>query len=129
MFHGMGAGRPRKKIDKALVEKLAAIHCTIEEIAGICECSRDTIERRYKNLIAMHKAQGKGRLRRLQWEAAQKGNTGMMIWLGKQILNQRDVMDIEEKVESTVKVVYESTWGGTGESTAGGMRDDGDDPT
>jgi len=29
----------------------------------------------------------------MQWEAAKKGNVTMMIWLGKQLLGQRDQME------------------------------------
>lgn len=82
--------RPRKPIDADLVEKLAAIHCTLDEIALICGCSHDTIERRFASIIAKGKATGKTSLRKLQWESAQKGNVVMQIWLGKQILGQKD---------------------------------------
>jgi hypothetical protein len=33
---------------------------------------------------------GRTRLRRLQWQGAEKGNATMLIWLGKQLLGQRD---------------------------------------
>lgn len=34
--------------------------------------------------------EGKSSLRRLQWKAAQKGNSAMLVWLGKQMLGQKD---------------------------------------
>lgn len=82
--------RPKKKIDQSLVEKLASIHCTMAEIASVCDCSVDTLERRFAEAIKKAKDKGKSSLRRLQWESAQKGNNTMLIWLGKQILGQRD---------------------------------------
>ena len=39
--------RPKKKIDPEVIDRLAAIDCTIDEIASVCGCSRDTIERRF----------------------------------------------------------------------------------
>ena len=37
------AGRPKKEIDMDLVEKLANIQCTQEEIACVVGCSVDTL--------------------------------------------------------------------------------------
>ncbi len=83
-------GRPRLKIDSKLVEDLAGIHCTNEEIASIVGCSKDTLERRFAAILSKGRNEGKNRLRRLQWNAATKGNVVMLIWLGKQLLHQRD---------------------------------------
>lgn len=88
-------GRPKLDLDEALIEKLASIHCTMEEIASICNCSVDTLERRYAELIKVAKDKGKSSLRRYQWEGAQKGNSAMLIWLGKQLLGQKDISRIE----------------------------------
>ena len=82
--------RPKLQLDENIIEKLAAIHCTMEEIASVCNCSVDTLERRYAELIKRAKDKGRSSLRRLQWENAQKGNVTMQIWLGKQTLGQTD---------------------------------------
>jgi hypothetical protein len=107
-------GRPPKKIDETLVEKLAAIHCSIEEIASICECSRDTIERRFAAKIEKARATGKSSLRRLQWESAQKGNVTMQIWLGKQLLGQKDKADVDHSVGLTLEQFVMGTAKGDG---------------
>ena len=83
-------GRPKKKINAKVVETLASIQCTNEEIAQVCECSSDTLTRRFAEHIKKGKNVGKSSLRRLQWEKAKAGNTTMQIWLGKQVLGQRD---------------------------------------
>ena len=83
-------GRPKKKINAKVVETLASIQCTNEEIAQVCECSSDTLTRRFAESIKKGKNVGKSSLRRLQWEKAKAGNTTMQIWLGKQVLGQRD---------------------------------------
>jgi len=41
----------------------------------------------------------------LQWKAAQKGNTSILIWLGKQYLNQRDQPKEEENNEALDKLI------------------------
>ena len=87
--------RPKIEIDEELVQKLAAIHCTMEEIASVCNCSVDTLERRFADIIKIAKDKGRSSLRRYQWEGAQKGNPAMLIWLGKQLLGQKDVSRIE----------------------------------
>lgn len=83
-------GRPPLEIDADLVEKLASIHCTMKEIAAVAGCSVDTLERRFAEVIKNGQEKGKTSLRRYQWKAAEKGNVSMLIWLGKQILGQRD---------------------------------------
>lgn len=86
--------RPKKEIDLETIEKLAAIHCTMEEIAAFCDCSVDTLERRFAEPIKRAKDKGKSSIRRKQWELAQLGNVTMLIWLGKQVLGQRDKQEL-----------------------------------
>ena len=97
-------GRPRKEIDYALVERLAKIHCTQEEIAEILSLSLNKLKND-KEFMAVYKKginNAKMSLRRKQWAAVNKGNISMMIWLGKQYLQQREpqnnaiLMDVKE---------------------------------
>lgn len=88
----MAGGRPKKVIDYEEVTKLAGIQCTQEEIAHVLDISVRTLQRDdefcriYKNGMMA----GKKSLRRLQWDSANKGDRTMLIWLGKQYLNQRE---------------------------------------
>lgn len=82
--------RPLLDIDEDSVEKLAAIHCTMEEIASVVGCSVDTLERRFADTIKKGRDKGKTSLKRWQWKLAEKGNGTMLIWLGKQYLDQSD---------------------------------------
>lgn len=93
------AGRPRKalKIPRRKITELSAIGCTVEEIAGICEVSKDTLERNFAAFIDKGRADGKVRLRRLQQRSANKGNVTMQIWLGKQLLGQSDKQELTGK--------------------------------
>ena len=95
-------GRPRLDIDPTEVEKLAMIHCTMEEIAAVVNCSVDTLERRFAEVIKRGRENGKASLRRMQYLSAQKGNVAMMIWLGKQLLGQRERADIDMSTGLTV---------------------------
>ena len=61
-------GRPRAKIDPEQVRKLAAIDCTIAEIAAVVGCSRDTLERRCRAELNDGREQGKASLRRKQFD-------------------------------------------------------------
>jgi len=90
-----GRGRPRLNLDKTQIETLARINCTHEEIAAVMGCSVDTISRNYAELINKARLNGKTSLRRAQWKKALSGNTGMLIWLGKQELGQSDRHDFE----------------------------------
>jgi hypothetical protein len=94
----MAGGRPRVAIDWADFDRLAAVQCTLAEIAVHFEVSEDTIERAVKREQRMSFADyfrqkrkgGFVSLRRKQWELAMSGNATMLIWLGKQYLGQKD---------------------------------------
>lgn len=91
-------GRPLIDIDWVEFEKLCAMHCTQEEIADWFRCTMDTIQNRCKiqygkdffEVYQEKKGTGKISLRRKQWQVALGGNITMLIWLGKQYLNQKD---------------------------------------
>ena len=81
---------PMKALDEELIHKLASIFCTLEEIAYICGCSHDTLQRRYNHILEAGRANAKMSIRRKQMEVALAGNAGMLIWLGKQYLKQKE---------------------------------------
>ena len=91
-------GRPLKEIDWHQFDKLCEIQCTLREIAAWFECSEDTIERavlrEFKQSFAEHYDQkavkGKISLRRKQFQVAMSGDRVLLIWLGKQLLNQTE---------------------------------------
>lgn len=99
---GGGAGRPRLVIDKDLLEQLAKIQCTMEEIAAVLGCSVDTLERNFADVIKKGKDEGKASLRRLQWQGAQQGKPAMLIWLGKQVLAQKETVVQEHTGDLTI---------------------------
>jgi hypothetical protein len=100
--------RPRKRIDPEIVERLAMIGCTTAEIASVCECSSDTLERRFAAILRKGREKGKSSLRLMQWKAAESGNVTMMIWLGKQLLGQRERLEHTGADGGPVKHVIET---------------------
>ena len=109
----MATGRPQKEIDKKIFENLCGLQCTLEEIAGVFDCSADTIERwckrEYKETFAevykKHSAKGKTSLRRIQFKLAEK-SAAMAIFLGKNYLGQKD--NIIGTDEQTLQAVGEA---------------------
>lgn len=101
-------GRPKKVINQKLFENLCGIQCTETEICGVLECSADTLNRWCKRTYKMtfadtykSKSQvGKSSLRRAQWKLAEK-NASMAIWLGKQYLGQRDIVELGLPTDNT----------------------------
>src|SRR5210317_774714 len=89
-------GRPKKELDTNMIEKLASIFCTNEEISTIVGCHSDTLADNFSEYLKKGRDKGKMSLRRMQWEKAQSGNTTMLIWLGKQMLGQKDKIETSE---------------------------------
>ena len=88
--------RPKKyNIDTKQLEKLAAFGCTDTEIASFFGCSSDLIRKSYSENLTKGRDAGKIRLRKLQWNAAEKGNVTMLIWLGKQVLGQVEKSEVK----------------------------------
>ena len=90
-------GRPRIDFNLEEVEKLGVIHAATPELAAYFNVDDETITLRMQSdpeFLAAYKKgmmKGKASLRRKQIELAQGGNVAMLIWLGKQILDQADV--------------------------------------
>ena len=89
--------RPATPIDLKLVEDLARIQCTDQEIASMVGLTWEAFRKRKQRnpelvtLIENAREAGRSSLRRIQWKSALGGNTTMQIWLGKQYLGQRDM--------------------------------------
>lgn len=96
-------GRPKYEIDYETLDDLCKIMCTGEEIASILNIDYDTLNKRLKeekhggfsDYYKKMSAKGKKSLRRVQYEQALDGNTTMMVWLGKQYLDQKDKQEVD----------------------------------
>ena len=88
--------RPKKyDIDTKEVEKLAGYGCTNKEISDFFGCSADLIEKSYSEFLRKGRAGLKKRLRKAQIDTALSGNATMLVWLGKQMLDQKDKQEVE----------------------------------
>jgi hypothetical protein len=84
-------GRPKLDIDPEQVTRLARLHCTMQEMADFFGCHRETLRENFSPQIDKGRSEGNISLRRKQWQmAVEKGNVVMLIWLGKQMLGQRN---------------------------------------
>lgn len=84
------------KLDHDLIFKLATLHCTYVEISEVAGTTVAILEKRFKNLIEKGRAEGKKSLRRAQMEKALAGDVRMLIWMGKQYLDQKDTPTDQE---------------------------------
>ena len=89
-------GRPKSQIDLGVIERGASIGCSRDELAALCGFARSTFYKYLAEDPAVQEAidrgasKGQATLRRLQWKGAEEGNATMLVWLGKQLLGQRD---------------------------------------
>ena len=113
--------RPRKEVNVELLEELAKLHCTQEEMASILKVSVDTLQRRFAAHIKEARDHGKMSLRRKMWELALSGDRTLLIWLSKNELGMSDKVEEKQEVKAEVKeVTYISQWGGVKEPSAPG---------
>ena len=109
--HSNKTGRPLKVLTKTewnTVEKLCELQCTLIEIASclgihsetLSRCIKDKYDLSFPLYFAQKRTGGKIALRRAQFKAATTGNnTALMIWLGKQYLEQTDQQNITADVK------------------------------
>lgn len=106
-------GRPRKEINQDQFENLCRLQCTQEEICDWFSvtdktlnswCKR-TYNASFSEVFRQKRGKGKISLRRAQFRLAET-SASMAIWLGKQYLGQRDVVDAKLDAEG-VKVVID----------------------
>jgi len=118
-----GPKGPMKPMSDKEFEQLVnmiRIQCTRDEICDILGMSDTTLNRRIKEqgipgvdnfeaLYKKHQGEGKASLRRAQWKAAQDGNPTMLVWLGKQMLGQKDKQELSGPDGGAIPVKIERT--------------------
>lgn len=95
-------GRPKSEIDWDMVDNFLKAHCDGVGIASYFGVAPDTLYRltneRYNMTFTAYsqqkKSEGKDLLRAKQFQTAMAGDKAMLIWLGKQYLEQKEKTDI-----------------------------------
>lgn len=113
-------GRPLKEIDKKSFEELCKLQCTQSEICSFFNITDKTLNNwcvrtygeRFSEVFSHYKEERKIALRRVQWRQAQN-NVKMSIWLGKNWLGQRDVVETHDGTnESEIEKLARQLLGG-----------------
>ena len=88
-----------KELNVEQLKAMVRIQCTAEECAAVMGMSADTLDTRLKELeyagfsdfYKKYSHEGLASLRRAQWKAAvENKNPTMLVWMGKQMLGQKD---------------------------------------
>jgi hypothetical protein len=104
-------GRPKVEINLEELERLSALNCTMPELAAYFKVPLRTLEDRFTNdskvrmCIERGREIGKLSIRRKQLQIMNETNSvPMAIWLGKQLLGQRDKHDVitEDRTDSVL---------------------------
>lgn len=88
------------RIDKKQFEELCGLQCTMLEICAVLDVDdktltkwcKKTYDMPFSEIFNIKRGKGKQSLRRFQWNLAKK-NASMAIFLGKQYLGQKDVVE------------------------------------
>lgn len=109
-------GRPRVKINLDEVRELASEGCTQEEICRALGIARSTFALRKDALKAYYDgfAELKISLRHWQVSCAKEGNVQMLIWLGRNLLDQKDKPGEMNDSDGSGKVVIRDDIGDDG---------------
>lgn len=104
-------GRKLLDIDEEEVRRMADAGCNDTEIADFFGCAHSTIARRFAQILVKSRVTIKQSLRRKQLEMALDGDKTMLIWLGKQMLEQRDspAVAIQNNITSSGSAVADAT--------------------
>ncbi|HEX8265306.1 MAG TPA: hypothetical protein VF596_07755 [Pyrinomonadaceae bacterium] len=111
-------GRPPKEINTELFVELCKIQCTKLEIMQVLDVSEPTLDKfchsefetNFAGAFERFRAGGKISLRHKQFQKAMSGDVKMLVWLGKQYLNQiNNPILIQEDKETVIRVVREES--------------------
>jgi len=94
------------KPDPDKIQMLASFGCSIIEIAKYFKVDESTVRKNYQDELETGRESLKVKLRMLQWQFAERGNTALLIWLGKQFLDQsepRREIGLISNLESVLK--------------------------
>jgi len=93
----------------ARVLKMAAIGCTVEEIAAELDCSAEFVRTRFAKSLRRGFARLRTRMRRSLLESVRAGKVPAQIWLGRLYLERLEKERAEEQPMSPEKDIADMT--------------------
>lgn len=104
------AGRPKANIDWSKVDNYLKAQCNGDGIAGLLGVHPNTLYEACKTIhkcnfseySAIKKGEGVELLRAKQFQVAMEGDKTMLVWLGKQYLEQKDKQELEHSGRITI---------------------------
>ena len=102
------AGRPNREFTEEQTQeiiKLALAGCQTNTIASITGIPEKTLRSNFAELMTQKRAERKYNLRSAQTKAAKKGSATMLMFLGKNELEQNDKHDLAVEGSVTVNIV------------------------
>ena len=83
-------GRPKAKLSVEAIGQMALEGAKNSEIAALLGVADETITDNFSKILTQKRAERRTNIRRKQYTLAINGNVSMLIWLGKQELEQRE---------------------------------------
>jgi IS30 family transposase len=113
----MPSGRKQLEIDWKRVDKLLEVQCSGTEIAAALGMHPDTlynaVKREFNSDFSAYsqvkRESGKRLLKAKQFEVALEGDKTMLVWLGKQYLDQSDRQNVTHEGPISIRIVEDST--------------------
>lgn len=99
--------RPLIPLDEDRIAELAFKGARNSEIGFLMGVDDETIKSRFSRLLDKKRAERRVWLRESQNRKVEQGDTSMMIWLGKNELDQTDKAEQQHSGNITIQVVYE----------------------
>ncbi len=96
---GIAVGRDKTVIVPEEVEALARLHCNYKEMADFFGVNVETLKYNFSDIILKARSETKQALRKAQIKLALGGNATMLIWLGKNILDQSEQPGNKEEID------------------------------
>lgn len=98
-------GRKPVPISEEIVGQMAFDGAKNSEIAAVLGVDDGTIKSRFSPILTQKRSARRAALRKKQTDMALRGNVPLLIWLGKQELEQVDRRDVDAKVHGSVTFI------------------------
>lgn len=108
-------GAPEKMIDWKIFESLCSLQCTQAEILSVLNVDNQTLTKHvkkhygktYSQVYEEKRQGGLASIRRAQYKKAMAGDTTMLIWIGKNWLDQKDNRDVNVNTNINQRVTID----------------------